>query len=210
VVAEGVSLLTKALRSQTAPRSIAARIEQLELELEFWEDILHALERSTEKELDRYLAISTALIAEQSSEASLTVDDLEVLRQSFQGSADALNGNMPAAEAPSAEISRFLQRITAPKETRVRRFRPEFELAFRKRQLLSVESRTITAEALAEEFMSAEYQRNPESAVRNMQQGIRRVAREHERCERLGIPSPFLHIESQPDPTGNAGERLNS
>jgi hypothetical protein len=187
-----LSSLTEAIRKPSAKLAIAERVQQLHTELEVWKAISQWTENLTEEALNQKLAIDVELIVEESKQADLTVDDLDALRVMFRGIVDALEGRADSVMTANPEVARFLQRAAKKKEPTARRFRPEFEEAFRRRHSATRGATSITVENLAAELMPREYSSNPESAVRNMQQGVRRVELEHARCQQMEIPSPFL------------------
>ncbi len=81
----------------------------------------------------------------------------------------------------------LMSRVAEPKPWAPKRFAPHFEEGFRRR-----ENEGTPLAALAQQLIPDNFRLNLESAVQNMSRGIGRVRREHERCRKLGLPSPFL------------------
>ena len=188
--------LTAALQKPTAKHAIAERKQQLLTELAIWDAVLQSSANPSGETLSQKLTIDEGLITEASEQADLTVDDLEALSSMFRSLVEVLDSR---AESPTAspEVARFVQRGFSRGELKARRFRREFEEAFRIRHASSQKGGTVTTEELAAQLMPHEHAKNPESAVRNLQQGLIRVEREHKRCLQRGIPSPFLKTDEE-------------
>ena len=184
----GLERIREALLKPGAPKAIEARIAQLEDELQLWEDLLETHPR---QQLQDQFHVDMGQVLEQCGELSLRFEDLVQIRYGFAEMARALSGEPGHPMNPSAFVN-MVVRAGQPPTQKVSRFKPAFQEAFRRQEQAKKEGKSISARDLAKELTPYEYKHNPASAIRSMQSGIKRVAREHDRCRKLGIPSPFL------------------
>jgi hypothetical protein len=112
----------------------------------------------------------------------ITVDDLRLLVDLLNGITSSLTGSGSADPIVSLQqVGRFLVRLEAgPKHTQ-RKYKPEFLAAYEARKEASRSGKTITSERLAQEFMAPAYERNPASAIRSMQQAMKRIEADERR-----------------------------
>ena len=153
--------------------------------------LLDLLEARPKKEIREVLQVDPRTVANSCGELSLREDDLEQIRHLLSAVALAGSGKAAAIQNPE-RLFDFFARIAKEKAPLIQRFKPAFEQAFRGRMRAETSGKIVTIESLARELTPYEYKRNPGSALRSMGRGIARVRREHERCETLGLPSPFL------------------
>ena len=121
----------------------------------------------------------------------IAVDDLGLLTKMFDAAVHTLTGKPVELPDPQRVLS-LLKRLVSDQQPRIKRFKPEFEEGFRLMEEARTRGEVITAEMLAKQLRPEDYDRNPESTIRGMQQGIDRVRKEHQRLLSEKIPSPFL------------------
>ena len=179
------------LLKRTAPGNIRRRMEQIAGEYQVWSYYLGISTLKDKKKARQELTFSQARIKSFAAKLKPTFDDLAALRNLLFGIADAISGE-PIQQSELIKGVPALIRMGQPERLRIHRFKPEFEEAFRLRHEAKKRGQVITAKALAQRLTEYGYQKNPDSAIRNMEQGINRVDKEHRRLKRLRVPSPFL------------------
>ena len=186
LVTEGLQAYRDALLSEGAPRAIQRRIGQLQDELRTWHGVLHLLKTKSQREIEELFDVDPHSIEEKCAGLNVREEDLPKLKTLWTRLARAAS-DKPVESDDFAEVFEVMSRLTAVKPFVVTRFEEKFEEGFRRRQ----RHRTPYVK-LAQDLSPDHYRLNPESAVQNMHNGIKRVLREHQRCLDAGLPSPFL------------------
>ncbi|MGA2329589.1 MAG: hypothetical protein ABSH05_25300 [Bryobacteraceae bacterium] len=197
-IEQGMLRVRDALLKAGAGRAIRRRIRQLAWEYRFWNNLLALRAATSRKELQVLLTPDPRRVAEQCKDLQVRIDDLELVAELLEKIADAISGKPVVVSSPR-RLLEFVARLADSKRAAPRQLKNLYIEAFRWKTEAKARGQVVTAEALARQLAPKKYQENPESAIRSMQQGIRRVERAHKRCLGLGLPSPFLP----------AGERQN-
>ena len=126
----------------------------------------------------------------------MTVAELEAIGQTSLGLRAVLGGAPVEIDKKNLEL--VWRSLTRPRQGwKPKVLKAEFVQAFCIRMKARRQGKVVTAESLAQLLMPYQYRQNPESAIRSMQRGLRRVEEEHKRCEREGVPSPVPPDERQ-------------
>lgn len=181
-----------------ATRSINRRLRDLEDEYKIWTALLDLRQAKSKKELREILLVDPKHIAKKCRGLRFPVDELGQLREMFDAVAHTIIGKRVELKNPQRVLS--LLRRMVDREPRIKSFKPEFEEGFRLMEEAKTRGEVITAETLAKQLRPDVYDRNPESAIRGMQQGIDRVRKEHQRLLSQKIPSPFLSAGEHQNP----------
>lgn len=189
VISRGLARIRDALSLQRANKSIQSRMAQLAWEWHFWNRVLHLKKTKSRKEFRELFTPAPADVAEFCRGPSLTVADLGEISQLLQAVETTISSRKPGL---SVSLLRFVIRRAEAPQPRARKLKDVYVEGFRRRVAARGERKLVTASALARQLTPAQYEKNPDTATRNMQRGLARVRREHDRCVKLGIPSPFL------------------
>lgn len=182
---DGLRRYGLALLSKGAPAAIKQRISQIQEELGVWHRVLGLLENSPQ-EIEALLTVDPNEVASNCDRLGIREEDLKTLRGLFDDLARSVS-NAPISSDGAQPMYELMSRVAEPKPWAPKRFAPHFEEGFRRR-----ENEGAPLAALAQQLIPDNCRLNLESAVQNMSRGIGRVRREHERCRKLGLPSPFL------------------
>lgn len=193
-LAEITSALQDALLAKGARKSIRRRLHQLEQEHAEWTNRLYLIEKYSPTEIMKLVEKDRRRHRKQAAElvgSQITVEQLAAMTRYFGSVADTIAGrNIEATDF--ADLVPKLISLATPRPFQPKRFLPKYQEAFRRRKEAEVHGRCIPVKELCQELAWYEYKRNPESCIRSMQRGIRRVEAEHARCLDHGIASPFM------------------
>lgn len=184
-VTEGLEHYCTALLAKGAPRAIIRRIRQLHDETKVWVGILELLETKSSSELQKLLRVEPGNVAKACDGLRARVEDLPKIRGMFNDLAKAISDE-PIGFGGAEQLFELMMRLAAAKPPPPKRFVPPFEEGFRRRKV-----KPVPFHELAQTLTPYHYNLDPLSAINNMRQGVRRVEREHQRCLKLGIPSPY-------------------
>ena len=198
-IASGIQRMCDALVQARATKAISRRLRDLEDEYKIWTALLDLRQTKSKKELREILHVDPKHVAKKCRGLRIAVDDLGQLREMFDALAHTIIGKRVELKDPQRVLS-LLRRMVSDREPRIKRFKPEFEEGFRLMEEARTRGEVITAENLAKQLRPDDYDRNPESTIRGMQQGIDRVRKEHNRLLSEKIPSPFLSAGEHQNP----------
>lgn len=186
-------MLQDAILAKGARRTIQRRLRGLQSEYATWIAVLRLLHTHTDAEIAKMFADKRQLnrIIAQVFEGRPTVEQLSAFERLCEKVADTMAGRTPERQDLPELTSKLIQFLT-PRAVRAKRFSEKFERAFQLRKEAERDGRYIPVKELCQQLAPYEYKKNPESCIRSMQRGIRRVEAEHARCLEHGIASPFF------------------
>jgi hypothetical protein len=149
-------------------------MKQITEEYRLWHGILALLRSKRQHELAEVLTRDVDRTAAKHSDMRIRKDDLATLGQFLRIPADIISGEHVAPPPPPG-FFRSVARLVESKPAVPRRLKPEYLEAYRRKQAARAQGRNLTAETLARELLPKRYERNPESAIRSMQRGLKRV-----------------------------------
>jgi hypothetical protein len=185
-VKEGMQRYCAALCTDGAPLGIIRRIRELHSERLIWFQVLELLCTNSPQEVEKLLYHDLDAVTKSCDGLKLRREDLPKIANMFDDLAKAVSNEQIGPEGGRAVfdiVNRF--RMATPYEPP--KFAPYFVEGFRRHT-----RDNIAHAVLAQDLTLDHYNLNPESAIQNMRRGIGRVKREHERCLKLGIRSPYL------------------
>ena len=163
-----------ALLQPGAPKTIRLRMKQLSREYQVWNGTLALLRTKARRELSEQLTRDVDQVARKCRDMRIRADDLAALEEYFGKLADTVRG-ADIEPSPSPRLFRFLARLARSKPAVPRSLKPLYVEAYRRQQAARAEGRILTAETLARELLPTRFECNPESTIRSMQRGLKRV-----------------------------------
>lgn len=185
-VTEGLQRFCAALRTDRAPIGIMQRISQLHSERLIWFQVLELLCTNSPQEIEKLLCPDLNAVAAACDGLKLRREDLPAIANMFDGFAKAISDEPVGPEGGKAVFD-IVNRVKMATPYRPPEFAPHFVEGFRRHT-----KGNVSYAVLAHRVTPGPYNRNPANAMQNMRLGILRVKREHERCLKNGIPSPYL------------------
>ena len=179
------------LFSEDGPKVLSRGITYFEQQAMLWTSMRDWLATTPRKKVERWVNERLEFATLTSRNTGILEEDLIGIKEALSGVACVLSTGLPPTGNQKAARILF-KHLLDQRDFQPRRFKPQFEEAFRIRHKAEQSDKLVTILDLTQRLTPYEFRKNPEAALRSMERGIRRVRVEHERCVALGLPSPFL------------------